>query len=83
MKPLLEITNKDMVIAEKEEELRSTSEKLRRSEIFISDMSRKIEKVMCWDFCIIPIQFETARRINIACGCSSGKKRIFCKRSWR
>ncbi|VDO70355.1 unnamed protein product [Heligmosomoides polygyrus] len=44
VKPLLEITNKDMVIAEKEEELRSTSEKLRRSEIFISDMSRKIEK---------------------------------------
>ncbi|WKX96530.1 hypothetical protein Q1695_012733 [Nippostrongylus brasiliensis] len=44
VKPLLEITNKDMVIAEKEEELRTTSEKLRRSEIFISDMSRKIER---------------------------------------
>ncbi|PIO71967.1 hypothetical protein TELCIR_06117 [Teladorsagia circumcincta] len=44
VKPLLEITNKDMVIAEKEQELKTTSEKLRRSEIFISDMYRKIEK---------------------------------------
>ncbi|KAK6734342.1 hypothetical protein RB195_017866 [Necator americanus] len=44
VKPLLEITNKDMVIAEKEQELKSTSEKLRRSEIFINDMSRTIEK---------------------------------------
>uniref|UniRef100_A0A0K0DE50 Myosin motor domain-containing protein n=1 Tax=Angiostrongylus cantonensis TaxID=6313 RepID=A0A0K0DE50_ANGCA len=44
VKPLLEITNKDMVIAEKEQQLRSTSERLRRSEIFINDMSREIEK---------------------------------------
>ncbi|RCN39601.1 myosin head [Ancylostoma caninum] len=44
VKPLLEVTNKDIVIAEKEQELRSTSEKLRRSEIFISDMSRTLEK---------------------------------------
>ncbi|KAK6027880.1 myosin head [Ostertagia ostertagi] len=44
VKPLLEITNKDMVIAEKEQELKTTSEKLRRSEIFINDMYRKIEK---------------------------------------
>ncbi|EYC22946.1 hypothetical protein Y032_0016g3031 [Ancylostoma ceylanicum] len=49
VKPLLEVTNKDIVIAEKEQELRSTSEKLRRSEIFISDMSRTIEKV-CWEY---------------------------------
>ncbi|KJH42978.1 myosin head [Dictyocaulus viviparus] len=45
VKPLLEITNKDMVIAEKEQELKCTSEKLRRSEIFINDMSREIEKI--------------------------------------
>uniref|UniRef100_A0A6F7P0X3 Myosin-11 n=1 Tax=Haemonchus contortus TaxID=6289 RepID=A0A6F7P0X3_HAECO len=44
VKPLLEITNKDMLIAEKEQELKTTSEKLRRSEIFINDMYRKIEK---------------------------------------
>ncbi|KAJ1353295.1 Myosin N-terminal SH3-like domain [Parelaphostrongylus tenuis] len=44
VKPLLEITNKDMVIAEKEEQLRSTSERLRRSEIHISDMSRELQK---------------------------------------
>ncbi|UMM12123.1 hypothetical protein L5515_001062 [Caenorhabditis briggsae] len=45
VKPLLEVTNKDELIAEKEQELRVTSERLRRSEVFIADCKQQMEKI--------------------------------------
>ncbi|CAB3408223.1 unnamed protein product [Caenorhabditis bovis] len=45
VKPLLEVTNKDELIAEKEQELKITSERLRRSEIFIADVKQQMEKM--------------------------------------
>lgn len=45
VKPLLEVTNKDELIAEKEQELRVTSERLRRSEVFIADYKQQMEKM--------------------------------------
>ncbi|CAI4226603.1 unnamed protein product [Auanema sp. JU1783] len=45
VKPLLEVTNKDELIAEKEIALKTTNEKLRRSELFISDMSDRLSKM--------------------------------------
>ncbi|EGT54268.1 CBN-NMY-2 protein [Caenorhabditis brenneri] len=45
VKPLLEVTNKDELIAEKEQELKVTSEKLRRSEVFIADYKQQMEKM--------------------------------------
>lgn len=45
VKPLLEVTNKDEVIAEKEHILKATTDKLRRSEVFAFDLSRQIEEV--------------------------------------
>ncbi|CAI5438856.1 unnamed protein product [Caenorhabditis angaria] len=45
VKPLLEVTNKDELIAEREMELKVTSEKLRRSEVFISDYRQQMEKM--------------------------------------
>uniref|UniRef100_A0A1I7T443 Myosin motor domain-containing protein n=1 Tax=Caenorhabditis tropicalis TaxID=1561998 RepID=A0A1I7T443_9PELO len=45
VKPLLEVTNKDELIAEKEQELKITSERLRRSEVFIADYKQQMEKM--------------------------------------
>lgn len=45
VKPLLEVTNKDELIAEKEEELKVTSERLRRSEVHIADCKQQLEKM--------------------------------------
>ncbi|CAD6199075.1 unnamed protein product [Caenorhabditis auriculariae] len=45
VKPLLEVTNKDEVIAEKEIELKATTERLRRSEIYIADVQQQMEKI--------------------------------------
>ncbi|CAI2312949.1 unnamed protein product [Caenorhabditis sp. 36 PRJEB53466] len=45
VKPLLEVTNKDELIAEKELELKTTSERLRRSEVFIADYKQQMEKM--------------------------------------
>nr|AAC47238.1 non-muscle myosin heavy chain II [Caenorhabditis elegans] len=45
VKPLLEVTNKDELIAEREQELKVTAEKLRRSEVFISDYKQQMEKM--------------------------------------
>lgn len=45
VKPLLEVTNKDELIAERELELKVTSEKLRRSEVFIADYKQQMEKM--------------------------------------
>ncbi|CAJ0932990.1 unnamed protein product, partial [Mesorhabditis belari] len=43
MKPLLEITKTDEVIAEKDDAIKNMSEKLRRSEVYIDDCGKRIE----------------------------------------
>lgn len=46
MKPLLEVTKTEEIIAQKEVELRTTSEKLRRSVAHVDDMNKRIETVL-------------------------------------